>query len=62
MDIIDKIKQNVQDKSAKFIDFYGKVYPKSEYKKVEEIESIQQINNEKLAILDGINSLLEEME
>lgn len=61
MDIIDKIKQNVQDKSAQFIDFYGKVYPKSEYKKVEEIESIQQTNNEKQAILDGINSLLEEM-
>jgi len=62
MDIIDKIKQSVQDKSTQFIDFYGKAYAKSEYQKVEEIESIQQINNEKQAILDNVNSLLEEME
>ena len=62
MDIIDKIMHNVQDKSAQFIDFYGKVYPKIEYQRVEEIESIQQINNEKQAILDSVNSLLEEME
>lgn len=62
MDIIDKIKQSVQDKSTQFIDFYGKAYAKSEYQKVEEIESIQQINKEKQAILDNVNSLLEEME
>jgi len=62
MDIIDKIKQSVQDKSTHFIDFYGKIYTKSEYQKVEEIESIHQINNEKQAILDNVSSLLEEME
>lgn len=62
MDIIDKIIHSVQDKSAQFIDFYGKVYPKSEYQRVEEIEAIQQINNEKQAILDSVNSLLEEIE
>lgn len=61
-DIIDKIKQDVQERSTVFIEFFGRVYPKSEYKKFEENESIQQLNNEKQAILDNVNELLQELE
>ena len=61
-DIIDKIKQDVQERSTVFIEFFGKIYPKSEYKKFEENESIQQLNNEKQAILDNVNELLQELE
>ncbi len=60
-DITDKIKQNVQDKDTLFVDFYGKVYPKSEYQKIEENESVQKINAEKKAVLENIDVLLEEL-
>ena len=60
-DITDKIKQNVQDKDTLFVDFYGKVYPKSEYKKLEENESIQKINSEKKVVLENIDELLKEL-
>jgi len=59
-DITDKIKQNVQDKDTLFVDFYGKVYPKSEYKKLEENESLQKINSEKKVVLENIEMLLKE--
>lgn len=62
MDVIDKIKQDAQDRSTQFIDFYGKVYPKSEYRQVEKNEAIRQTNSEKQAILDSVNSLLQELE
>ena len=59
-DITDKIKQHVQDKDTLFVDFYGKVYPKSEYKKLEENETLQKINTEKKAVLENIEELLKE--
>lgn len=60
-EITDKIKQHVQDKDTLFVDFYGKVYPKSEYQKIEENESVQKINAEKKAVLENIDVLLEEL-
>ena len=60
-DIIDRIEQHVQDKDTLFVDFYGKVYPKSEYRKIEENESVQKTNNEKKVVLENIDELLREL-
>ena len=62
--IVEKIQDDLQHKSTQFtpfIDFFGRVYPKSEYQKVEENETIQQNNQEKQEILNHVDSLLQEL-